>query len=1239
MRYHTMQKTLIAALLLLLFAASAAATPDAYALNQINNTHWYFESTQYDLAEDGTYTYQAFANNKSTSQNTVTYTLRDGLHQINSTHWYFKASKSDLLDGTHNYTAYANNKSTEYRILDVDVNTPPASITNLQNTTGNFWHNWTWTNPADADFNYTTIYLNGSWMTNTSNEYYNLTADAHNQSTISTHTVDVNGNMNSTWVNLTSIIPNNPITITNTSDWSGNEGENVYVDYDATDADSDTPTFSCNRTDLFADFSTSTGSGNWTAIGGTHYIDFGVSDGYGSTSNYTMTISAMAVTLLSQTPSTIYQNTTGNLNISYGISHDSSGLNNTSVSFIFRNYDHTLNDANHSIRPPANNESAMWNYDGQILRAANRNETLNFENNDTITGGDIYTWSGLDENNTRLTIIPVNSTYTIVQINGTIHDLAMEQMWYLDRTDMIDAPKTQLAIHKSQDVLIKFWDAEIFKGNYNFTGAGYTDTSLNSAPTLQPSNADPVSFYYLNSSYDPLGGVDPLDSDYAVYIGSLNATQWIDHIYSPGQNASYVRGLVNNALLHSAITTTETAYLYFKSNTPSSKPYYINITDASTGTNRTFGQTDVLWIGDVAPYTAHPYTPNVWFAFIYNNTSFDHKLYVADNNGNWGNGTLQSTNIEAALFPPNNPIIDHFYFNGSDDYDMNKTYSGTMDVFIGVSTDPDGGTVTHNLTLHYANQTPIAIINNTFTDADVVGCAVYAEILFNTSPYYSSVDEYTLKVVATDDEGETATTWLGVNFTLSQVPNKPTLVAPANGAVGTSTNPTLRVTVTDPDGDSMNVTFYAQGGTQIGSTQTTIANGSTASVIWTGRSYSTTYYWYAVAHDGSTSNQSDTWHFTTQATSGGGGGGGVTHDIAITGCTDWNGNAGTNASIDFGYINEDADSPTFTTNATEGTLDAATGIWTWATTAGDVGTYIWYFRVTNAYGNSDQCTVTITVYATTTPLNLDATTGNFWIDHTWDAVSNADGYNVSINSAWHNGTATHYLNTLLSPHEWSNITLASYNGTTGTSSFISDNVQIPNNPITITNYSDHSVTVGDNVTVDLDYTDLDGDTPTFSCSRIDLFTDFDTANGTGIWTTAANGTFEIDFGVSDGHGSTDNCTVTVQVGSITITESPMPIQMFALMFGMMLLLVFYSFIRVDENNYTHILTAFSGGVLSLLLGLEVFDGIDFYGDSGWLAECSTGWIGLFLCVFGGIIILYAAVHAIDVVRETSEKLR
>jgi len=470
------------------------------------------------------------------------------------------------------------------------------------------------------------------------------------------------------------------------------------------------------------------------------------------------------VTLLSMTPSTICQNCTGNISIEYGISHSSVGLNNTSVSFIYRDYDYDLSDSNHSIRPPANDFASDWNFDGRILRGANRNESLNFENNATITGGDIYTWSGLDENNTRLIIVPVNSTYTKVYINGTIHDV-MPQMWYLDRTDLQESTKTQLAIHKTQNVLIKFWNFEIFKGNTDFLGVGYTDTALNTNPALHPSDANPVNFYYVNSSYNPATGGDPLTSGYAVYMGSLNASGWVDHVYSPHTNSSYVRGFINNTLLETYINTTNISYLLFTSDTPSSKSFYINMTDVASPTNISYANTNVLWVGDTAPFTPQSYTPNVWFSFMKLNMSLDHKLYVADNNDNWANSTMNRTNITSGLFPPTAPSFYAFH-NGFQDFDMNGTYHDTIQIQVSASSDPDGGVVTHNITLHYGNKTYVATINGSAVAED----GVYTNISFNTTPYYSQTENYTLRVIATDDESESVTVWLGVNFSLDGSP-------------------------------------------------------------------------------------------------------------------------------------------------------------------------------------------------------------------------------------------------------------------------------------------------------------------------------------------------------------------------------------------------------------------------------------------------------------------------------------
>jgi hypothetical protein len=171
--------------------------------------------------------------------------------------------------------------------------TPPASITNLANSTENFRINWTWDNPADSDFNHTMVYIDNGWVLNTSESFYNDSYSAHATKTISTHTVDETGNVNSTWVNQTTTLPNNLPILDPIGDKVVNETETLTIDADATDTDSDTLTYSCNHTDLFADFNSATGAGNWTpgyGDSGIYYIDFGASDGYGGIDNETVRI-------------------------------------------------------------------------------------------------------------------------------------------------------------------------------------------------------------------------------------------------------------------------------------------------------------------------------------------------------------------------------------------------------------------------------------------------------------------------------------------------------------------------------------------------------------------------------------------------------------------------------------------------------------------------------------------------------------------------------------------------------------------------------------------------------------------------------------------------------------------------------------------------------------------------------------------------------------------------------------
>ena len=83
--------------------------------------------------------------------------------------------------------------------------TPPASISNLMeiewNTT---WILWNWTNPADADFNHTEVWINGTFYVNVSTPSYQYNATGLTPSTtymISTRTTDHTGNVNATWIN------------------------------------------------------------------------------------------------------------------------------------------------------------------------------------------------------------------------------------------------------------------------------------------------------------------------------------------------------------------------------------------------------------------------------------------------------------------------------------------------------------------------------------------------------------------------------------------------------------------------------------------------------------------------------------------------------------------------------------------------------------------------------------------------------------------------------------------------------------------------------------------------------------------------------------------------------------------------------------------------------------------------------------------------------------------------------
>jgi hypothetical protein len=124
--------------------------------------------------------------------------------------------------------------------------------------------------------------------------------------------------------------------------------------------------------------------------------------------------------------------------------------------------------------------------------------------------------------------------------------------------------------------------------------------------------------------------------------------------------------------------------------------------------------------------------------------------------------------------------------------------------------------------------------------------------------------EYFWYAIANDSVCETKSdVW---NFTTlsNQPPDKPTCPTPADGEEDVIIDPFLSVHVTDPDGDTMDVSFFDASNDNLIGTDSDVASGSSASVKWENLSYNTTYSWYAVAADKAHETRSDNWSFTTK---------------------------------------------------------------------------------------------------------------------------------------------------------------------------------------------------------------------------------------------------------------------------------------------------------------------------------------------------------------------------------------
>ncbi|MFA4955986.1 MAG: hypothetical protein WC556_03315 [Candidatus Methanoperedens sp.] len=158
----------------------------------------------------------------TTNNSNVSITLYTNYPQL----WDVLLNRSNLtstgliytIDGNKITVNYSWNISINIRVVNGSIppvtpipiyeTTPPASVTNLINATYEPMSiNWTWTDPADFDFDHVEVYIDGlphgtvAKGVQSFNSSYFKPNSSH---TISTRTWDTSGNVNAAWVNSTS---------------------------------------------------------------------------------------------------------------------------------------------------------------------------------------------------------------------------------------------------------------------------------------------------------------------------------------------------------------------------------------------------------------------------------------------------------------------------------------------------------------------------------------------------------------------------------------------------------------------------------------------------------------------------------------------------------------------------------------------------------------------------------------------------------------------------------------------------------------------------------------------------------------------------------------------------------------------------------------------------------------------------------------------------------------------------
>jgi photosystem II stability/assembly factor-like uncharacterized protein len=238
---------------------------------------------------------------------------------------------------------------------------------------------------------------------------------------------------------------------------------------------------------------------------------------------------------------------------------------------------------------------------------------------------------------------------------------------------------------------------------------------------------------------------------------------------------------------------------------------------------------------------------NSWIADSPGTNNVLYDIFLTDSTHGWAggiHGDIVST-IQTSNSPPNQPF-DPIPTNGETNVNLDPTLSVKV-------IDPNSDT----MTVSFYNSSDNSLIG---TDNNVASGET-AYIIWNG---LQSSTTYNWYAIADDGEDYTqSSTWSFTTAGPNHPPEQPINPMPSEGAIEVELNPTLSVSVTDPNLDTLIVRFYDASDDSLIGTDYGVISGGMAFVTWSDLSGETSYSWYAVADDGEYTIESNTWSFNT----------------------------------------------------------------------------------------------------------------------------------------------------------------------------------------------------------------------------------------------------------------------------------------------------------------------------------------------------------------------------------------